>query len=64
MVFFGIHGHLVALSVMLPTYIQMDLENLSAYQAGEALPNIIGSSFIYTYASGAMYFWISCWMLD
>lgn len=51
--FFGIHGHLVALSVMIPTYIQMDLENLTAYQTGEALPNIIGSSFIYTYASGA-----------
>ncbi|MDK7302800.1 MULTISPECIES: PTS sugar transporter subunit IIC [Aerococcus] len=51
--FFGIHGHLVALSVLTPIYIQMDLQNLEAYQAGETLPNIIGNSFIFTYASGA-----------
>lgn len=50
--FFGIHGHLVALSVMLPVYMQMDLENLAAYQAGTALPNILGNSFIYIYAPG------------
>ena len=51
--FFGIHGHLVALSVMLPVYMQMDLENLAAYQAGEALPHILGNSYIYVYSSGA-----------
>lgn len=50
--FFGIHGHLVALSVMLPVYMQMDLENLTAYQAGAELPNILGNSFIYVYCSG------------
>lgn len=50
--FFGIHGHLVALSVMLPVYLQMDLENITAYQAGAALPNILGNSFVYVYASG------------
>lgn len=52
--FFGIHGHLVALSVMTPVYLQMDLENLNAYQAGKALPNIIGYSFIYVYGAGAV----------
>lgn len=61
--FLGIHGHLVALSVLTPTYIAMDLENLSAYQAGAELPNIIGNSFIYVYASGAcvlfgLVFWL------
>lgn len=49
----GIHGHLVALSVLTPVYLQMDLENLAAYQAGQPLPNIIGNSFIFVYASGA-----------
>lgn len=52
--FFGINGHVVALSMILPTYLQMDLENLSAYQAGESLPNIIGNSFIHVYGSGAV----------
>lgn len=51
--FFGIHGHLVALSILTPTYIQMDLENLNAYQSGNVLPHIIGNSFIFVYASGA-----------
>lgn len=50
--FFGIHGHLVALSVMLPVYIQMDLENLVASEAGRAMPNILGQSFVYVYAPG------------
>lgn len=51
--FFGIHGHLVALSVMLPVYMQMDVENINAYQAGASqLPNILGNSFIYIYSSG------------
>lgn len=59
----GIHGHLVALSVLTPIYIQMDLENLQAYQAGTELPNIIGNSFIFVYASGAavlfgLVFWL------
>lgn len=61
--FLGIHGHLVALSVLTPTYIAMDLENLAAYQAGSELPNIIGNSFIYVYGSGAcvlfgLVFWL------
>lgn len=61
--FFGIHGHLVALSVMVPVYLQMDLENLNAYQAGKALPNIIGYSYLIVYTSGAcvlfgLVFWL------
>lgn len=50
--FFGIHGHLVALSVMLPVYIQMDLENLAASEAGLEMQNILGQSFVYVYAPG------------
>lgn len=61
--FFGVHGHLVALSVMTPVYIQMDIENVNAFQAGEALPNVIGNSFINLYSSGAavlfgLVFWL------
>ena len=62
--FFGIHGHLVALSVMTPIYLQMDLENLSAFQAHTAMPNIIGGTFIALYASGATtLFGLVFWML-
>lgn len=62
--FFGVHGHLVALSVMMPVYLQMDVENLNAYQAGTALPNIIGYSYIYVYASGAcVLFGLVFWLL-
>ncbi|MFD1465015.1 PTS sugar transporter subunit IIC [Lapidilactobacillus mulanensis] len=62
--FFGIHGHLVALSVMTPVYMQMDLENLGAYQANTPLPNIIGGAFIGIYASGAtVLFGLVFWML-
>lgn len=61
--FFGIHGHLVALSVMLPVYLQMDIENLAAFQANTAMPHILGNSFIYIYCSGfcvlaGLVFWL------
>lgn len=51
--FFGVHGNLVAMSMMVPVYLQMDLENLNATQAGTPLPNIIGFSFLVVYAAGA-----------
>lgn len=46
---FGIHGMLVVLSVMMPIWISLDLQNLEAYQAGEPLPNIVGLAFIMVY---------------
>lgn len=39
--FFGIHGGMVATSVMAALYTGLTLENLAAYGAGQALPNII-----------------------
>jgi PTS system cellobiose-specific IIC component len=39
--FFGIHGGMVANAIMGALYTQITLENLAAYGAGEALPNII-----------------------
>lgn len=61
--FFGIHGHLVALSIMTPVYVQMDLENLAAFQNNTAMEHILGNSFIYIYCSGfcvlaGLVFWL------
>lgn len=50
--FFGIHGSMVVLSVMLPIWMPLGMENLAAYQAGTALPNIISGAFFTTYTPG------------
>lgn len=42
--FFGIHGGMVATSIMAALYTEVSLENLAAYGAGNALPNIITKS--------------------
>ncbi len=47
--FFGIHGTLVIYSVVLPIFTAMDVAQLSAFAAGEALPNITGRAFVSTY---------------
>lgn len=50
--FFGIHGMLVVMGVMMPIWTALRLENLSAFQAGEQLPHLFpGSSFIMTYTA-------------
>jgi PTS system cellobiose-specific IIC component len=43
--FFGIHGTNVINPIVVPIWMAMDLQNLSAYKAGEPLPNIIGLAF-------------------
>ncbi|WEB81292.1 PTS sugar transporter subunit IIC [Vagococcus lutrae] len=50
--FFGIHGSMVVLSVMLPIWMPLGMENLAAFQAGRELPNIISSAFFTTYTPG------------
>ena len=47
--FFGIHGTMVIYSVVLPIFTAMDAMQLSAYAAGQALPNITGRAFVSTY---------------
>lgn len=42
--FFGIHG-LAVLSVVLPIWGAMDAAQLSAYSAGQPLPNVLGMNF-------------------
>ncbi|KAB7665052.1 PTS sugar transporter subunit IIC [Bacillus sp. B1-b2] len=50
--FFGIHGAMVAIGVMAPIWTALNLENLSAFQAGEPLPHLFpGSSFFMTYTA-------------
>jgi PTS system cellobiose-specific IIC component len=51
--FFGIHGTLVIYSVMMPIFAAMDAAQLTAYSAGEALPNITGRAFVSTYTMSA-----------
>lgn len=48
---FGIHGAIVVLAVIRPIMTALDLENLAAYQAGEAMPNIVTGSFWGMYAN-------------
>ena len=43
--FFGIHGTNVINPIVMPIWMAMDLQNLSAYKAGEPVPNIIGLAF-------------------
>lgn len=46
---FGIHGTMVVFSIMMPIWTGLDMANLTAYNAGEALPNIVGGAFLMTY---------------
>lgn len=50
--FFGLHGQIIVNSVMDPIWNTLMLENLEAYQAGEALPHIITKPFMETYTVG------------
>lgn len=43
--FFGIHGTNVINPIVMPIWMAMDLQNLSAYKAGQPVPNIIGLAF-------------------
>ncbi|WP_017470827.1 PTS sugar transporter subunit IIC [Amphibacillus jilinensis] len=50
--FFGIHGTIVVLSVIMPIWTSLGLENLAAFRAGEPLPHMIpGGSFFMVYTA-------------
>lgn len=52
---FGVHGSMVVLSIIMPIMMAMDAAQLTAYSAGKPLPNITGFAFINTYTvSGGM----------
>lgn len=50
--FFGIHGDNVVGAVSKPILEVLRLENLEAFQAGEALPHIVNQQFITTFRNG------------
>lgn len=53
---FGIHGPMVIMSIAMIAWRPLDLANLTAYNAGEALPNMIGYAFfqLTTFAGGGL----------
>lgn len=44
--FFGLHGHVIVGSVMVPVWTAQAAENLAAFQSGKDLPNIVTTQFI------------------
>ena len=38
--FFGIHGGMIVMNIMMLVFMPLQMENLAAYQAGEPLPTI------------------------
>lgn len=46
--FFGLHGTNILMPIVSPIWMAMDMENLTAFQHGQPLPNIIGLAFFYT----------------
>jgi len=50
--FLGLHGHAITLGVVAPIWAAMDVQQLAAFSAGKALPNITGFAFFWTYIAG------------
>jgi PTS system cellobiose-specific IIC component len=50
--FLGLHGHAVTLGVVAPIWAAMDAQQLAALSSGQALPNITGMAFFWTYLAG------------
>ncbi len=54
--FFGIHGTNVITPIVVPIWMALDMQNLTAYKAGRPVPNIYGHAFfnIYTWGGTAL----------
>jgi len=50
--FFGLHGQIIVNSIFDPIWYALNDQNLSAFQAGEELPNIVTKQFIDTFLVG------------
>lgn len=50
--FFGLHGQIIVNSVLDPIWNTLTLENLTAFQAGQPLPNIVTKQFIEIFTVG------------
>lgn len=51
--FFGIHGGMTAMPIMMMLFTPLQMENLAAFQAGAELPNMVTGSFL-SYGSGSL----------
>lgn len=54
--FFGIHGTNVITPIVVPIWMALDMQNLTAYKAGRPVPNIYGYAFFnfYTWSGTAL----------
>lgn len=50
--FFGLHGQIIVNSVLDPIWNTLTLENLTAFQAGQPIPNIVTKQFIEIFTVG------------
>lgn len=50
--FFGLHGQIIMNSVMDPIWNTLALENVTAFNAGDSIPNIISKPFMDTFTVG------------
>lgn len=50
--FFGLHGQIIANSVFDPIWNTLMMENLAAFKAGEAIPNVMSAPFIVCFTIG------------
>lgn len=50
--FFGLHGQIIVNSVMDPIWNTLTLENFNAFQAGEALSNVVTKQFMESFTVG------------
>lgn len=60
---FGIHGSMVVLSIMMPIWMALDVAQLSAYSAGQSLPNILGMTFFNIFTFGGTVLGLAILML-
>ena len=51
--FFGIHGGMTVMPIMMLLFTQLQMENLAAYQAGQTLPNMVTGGYL-SYGSGSL----------
>lgn len=53
--FFGLHGHTIVGSVLFPIWTEKSIENFTAFQNGEVLPNIVTGNFLDFFAINGGY---------
>jgi PTS system cellobiose-specific IIC component len=52
--FFGLHGQNILSPFYMPIWLALDLQNLTAFQAGQEMPNIVGNAFYQVFCFGGL----------